>query len=321
MSSSAASDESSVRVICGPTGAGKSSIAMALAESRGALLISADSRQIYRRFDIGTAKPSAAERARVPHRGIDIIDPSERYSAARWAEETRAWLEEAHATNRPVIVVGGTGFYLRALTDPLAEAPVLDPERRAALERVLATTSTDALRRWCTNLDPDRAHLGRTQLIRSVETAMLAGERLSDLHRRHAEESRMPDIRSRAGAIRARYLVVDPGVRLASRIEHRYDAMVAAGWPDEVATLVKDVDASAPAWKASGYGVMREVVAGRMSARDARERVIIETRQYAKRQRTWFRHQLDAAVTTRIDPDDREADTLVNDWWEGRTDP
>jgi len=291
---------------------------MALAESRGALIISADSRQIYRRFDIGTAKPTPDERARVPHRGVDIIDPSERYSAARWAQETRAWLEEAHASHRPVVIVGGTGFYLRALIDPLFEAPVLDPVRRAALERVMATTSTDDLRRWCTNLDPDRAHLGRTQLIRSVETALLAGQRLSDLHRRHAEESQTPHAHSRAGAIRARYLVVDPGVRLAARIEHRYDAMVAQGWADEVATLAKDVDASAPAWKASGYAVMREVVAGRISARDARERVIIETRQYAKRQRTWFRHQLDAAVTTRIDPDDREADTLVNHWWDGR---
>jgi len=294
---------------------------MALAESRGALIISADSRQIYRRFDIGTAKPTVAERARVPHRGIDIIDPSERYSAARWAEEARAWIGEAHARSQPVVIVGGTGFYLRALTEPLSDAPVLDPVRRAALERALTTTSTEDLRRWCTNLDPERAHLGRTQLIRSVETALLAGERLSDVHRRHAKESRMPDVHSRARAIRARYLVVDPGVRLAARIELRYDAMVAQGWPDEVATLVRDVDGSAPAWKASGYEVMREVVAGRMSTRDARERVITETRQYAKRQRTWFRHQLDAVMTTRIDPDDREAHTLVNDWWEGRRNP
>jgi tRNA dimethylallyltransferase len=314
MSSSAASDGSSVRVICGPTGAGKSSIAMALAESRGAVILSADSRQIYRRFDIGTAKPSAAERAHVPHRGIDIVDPGERYSAARWATEARAWIDEAHASGHQALIVGGTGFYLRALTEPLFEAPIIDPVRRAALERVFATTSTDDLRRWCANLDPGRAHLGRTQLIRSLETALLAGERLSDLHAAHAQGTQ------RAPVIRARYLVVDPGARLASRIEHRYDAMVAQGWPDEVATLARDVDESAPAWKASGYAVMREVVAGRMSARDARERVIIETRQYAKRQRTWFRHQLDAAATTHIDPDARGADTLANDWWEGRTD-
>jgi tRNA dimethylallyltransferase len=112
--------------------------------------------------------------------------------------------------------------------------------------------------------------------------------------------------------------VVDPGARLGARIEHRYDAMVAGGWPEEVAALAGEIDESAPAWKASGYGVMRSLVEGRISSRDARERVIIETRQYAKRQRTWFRHQLDASLTARVDPDDREADTLVNDWWEGR---
>ena len=96
--------------------------------------------------------------------------------------------------------------------------------------------------------------------------------------------------------------MVDPGVRLAARIEQRYDAMTAAGWVEEVAVLAREVDESAPAWKASGYQVMREVVSGRMSARDARERVIIETRQYAKRQRTWFRHQLDRQDDTHFDP-------------------
>jgi tRNA dimethylallyltransferase len=283
---------------------------MTLAESRGAIIISADSRQIYRRFDIGTAKPGPDDRGRVPHRGIDVIDPSERYSAALWAEQARRWIDEAHAADITPLIVGGTGFYLRALTEPFFEAPVLDPVRRAALERAFTTTSTEDLRRWCTNLDPERAHLGRTQLIRSLETALLTGERLSHLHRSHA----------RPPLIRARYLVVDPGVRLATRIERRYDAMTAAGWGEEVAVLAREVDESAPAWKASGYQVMREVVSGRVSARDARERVIIETRQYAKRQRTWFRHQLDSTATTRLDPDDPAADTLVNDWWDGRRD-
>jgi tRNA dimethylallyltransferase len=309
MSSSVASDESSVRVICGPTGAGKSALAMMLAESRGAVIVSADSRQIYRRFDIGTAKPTTADRERVQHCGIDVADPVERYSAARWAQEAHRWIDDARSAGRPVLIVGGTGFYLRALTEPLFEAPALDPVRRAALERAWAVTSTEDLRRWCTKLDPERAHLGRTQLIRSVETAMLAGERLSDLHR----------TRARAPVIRARYLVVDPAERLGSWIEQRLDAMIADGWLEEVAALARDVDPSAPAWKASGYEVMREMVSGRISARDARERVIIETRQYAKRQRTWFRHQLDAASTTRIDPGDPSADTLVNDWWDGRT--
>jgi tRNA dimethylallyltransferase len=307
MSSTDGSDESSVRVICGPTGAGKSALAIELAERYGAVILSADSRQIYRGFDIGTAKPPRSDQARVPHRGIDVADPLERYSAARWASEARAWMIEAHAAGRPVVIVGGTGFYLRALTEPLFEAPPVDAERRAALETALGAISTDELRRWCRELDPDRSHLGRTQLIRSVETALLTGERLSEMHRTKA----------RAPELRARYLVVDPGPSLSQRIERRFDAMMAGGWPEEVAALAHDVDASAPAWKSSGYAAVRDMVAGRTTRDVARERVIIETRQYAKRQRTWFRHQLDASVTTRIDPAATGATELARNWWEG----
>ncbi|HUQ82108.1 MAG TPA: tRNA (adenosine(37)-N6)-dimethylallyltransferase MiaA [Gemmatimonadaceae bacterium] len=308
MSSTGASAESSVRIICGPTGAGKSAIAMRLAEAHNAVIISADSRQVYRCFDIGTAKPTAAERDRVPHRGVDVADASERYSAARWAESARAWIAQARAVGREALIVGGTGFYLRALVDPLFESPELDPVRRAALERSFKRIDTEELRRWCVNLDPDRSHLGRTQLIRSLETAMLTGHTLTELHR----------TRARAPTMEARYLVVDPGPSLATRIERRFDEMLASGWAQEVDALIQSVDESAPAWKASGYGVMREMIAGRLSAEVARERVIIETRQYAKRQRTWFRHQIDAALATRIDPNDPAAEAYVNDWWDGR---
>jgi tRNA dimethylallyltransferase len=309
MSSTGASDESSVRVICGPTGAGKSALALELAERYGAVVLSADSRQIYRRFDIGTAKPSASDQARVPHQGIDVADPAERYSAARWASDARSWMSEAHAAGRPVVIVGGTGFYLRALTNPLFEAPPVDAARRTALEQVLATISVEDLRRWCRELDPDRAHLGRTQLVRSVETALLSGERLSELHR----------TRARAPEVRARYLVVDPGPGLAARIERRFDAMMAQGWAEEVESLSRVVDPAAPAWKSSGYSAVRDMVAGRTTREAARDRVIIETRQYAKRQRTWFRHQLDESLTTRIDPDGERALELARNWWEGRS--
>jgi tRNA dimethylallyltransferase len=308
MSSTGGSDESSVRVICGPTGAGKSALAIELAERYGAVILSADSRQIYRGFDIGTAKPPESDQARVPHRGIDVVDPIDRYSAARWASDARSWMIEAQAAGRPIVIVGGTGFYLRALTDPLFESPVLDAERRAALEAVLGTVPTEELRRWCAALDPRRSHLGRTQLIRSVETALLTGERLSDMHR----------TRARAPDVRARYLVVDPGPSLTSRIERRFDAMMSGGWPEEVEMLAHNVDPSAPAWKSSGYAAVREMVAGRATREAARDRVIIETRQYAKRQRTWFRHQLDESVTTRIDPDDHRATELARNWWERR---
>jgi tRNA dimethylallyltransferase len=281
---------------------------MRLAESRDVLIISADSRQIYRGFDIGTAKPSASDQDLVPHRGIDVVDPGERYSAVRWVEQVRGWMAEASAMGRVAVIVGGTGFYLRALTEPLFESPELDPVRRAALERVFPSISTEALRRWCTHLDPDRAHLGRTQLIRSIETAVLTGQRLSVLH----------TTRARAPVVRGSYLVVDPGARLGPRLEQRFDAMMRKGWADEVSVLSRTIDADAPAWKASGYVAVREMVEGKVSRESARERVIIETRQYAKRQRTWFRHQLNSGTVTRVDPDDPSIDTILSDWWAGR---
>lgn len=300
-----------LRIICGPTGAGKSEIALGLAEEKGAAIVSADSRQVYRKFDIGTAKPTADERARVPHHGIDEIDPTERYSAARWAADAEGWLKDARDARRHAVVVGGTGLYIKALVEPLFSAPDLDPGRRAALETEMASESLSDLRRWCRQLDPARAGLGRTQLVRAIETALLSGRRVSDLH---AEEQNRPAASTRT--YRASYLVVDPGESLQQRIEARVDAMLERGWQGEVDQLSRTVPAGAPAWKASGYSVMREMARGAVDLSTARQRVIIETRQYAKRQRTWFRHQLPADAVTRVNPDDPALRSIVREWWE-----
>jgi tRNA dimethylallyltransferase len=307
MSSSDALADAELRVVTGPTAAGKSAIALQLAERHGAVVVSADSRQIYRGFDIGTAKPAADDRARVPHRGIDVVEPTERYSAAAWATAASHWIDEAHAAGRPVIVVGGTGFYLRALFAPLFTEPDVDPARRSALQRYLHDSSIAELRRWCTLLDPERSHLGRTQLLRAIEVALLTGERLSALH---ARESRPP-------RWRARYLVVDPIAGLRDRIALRVDGMLAAGWLDEVRCLAARVRPDAPAWNAAGYEAVRDAVAGTLTLKAARERVIIETRQYAKRQRTWLRHQLGAAPVQHLNPDERDALALAEHWWSG----
>ena len=288
--------DAEVHVICGPTAAGKSAVALWLAEQHPATIVSADSRQIYRRFDIGTAKPSPGEQMAVPHRGIDIVDPTDRYSAAAWAEAADQWIGEGRRAHRVPLVVGGTGFYLRALFDPLFEEPELDAARRAALETELDTLPTGELARWTRVLDPERAHLGRTQLLRAVTMALLTGERLSDLHRALA----------RAPRCQPRYLVVDPGPVLATRIAARVDQMFEAGWIHEVQRLVEEVPADAPAWKASGYRVVRRLVEGEITRAEAREAVIVETRQYAKRQRTWFRHQLAADRVTTLDPTARD---------------
>jgi tRNA dimethylallyltransferase len=296
--------------VVGPTAAGKSALAMALAEARQLAIISADSRQVYCGFDIGTAKPTPAERARVSHFGVDIVAPTERYSAHRWAASAEQWMQQAHEAGTSPVVVGGTGLYIRALVQPLDPVPTLDEQRRAALAPWLAALPLWELQRWCTQLDPSRAHLGRTQLVRAVETALLDGTRLSD----RLGQSETP-------ARPVRYLVVDPGAALAPRIAGRVQAMLAAGFIEEVERLVTEIPADAPAWNASGYGVMRAAVEGTMSRSAAIERVIIETRQYAKRQRTWFRHQLPVPQVTVVNPLEDNALDVALAWWDAAQQP
>ena len=301
-----------LRIICGPTAAGKSDLALKLCETYNAAIVSADSRQIYCEFNIGTAKPTREECARVTHYGVDVVEPDERYSAARWASEADEWIESAGEIEKDaVVIVGGTGLYIRAVADPLFDAPDQDPIQRGQLERELATMSVDDLRRWCKQLDPARAHLGRTQLLRAIETALLSGSRISDMHSRH-KAAKETGARGQTAA----YLVVDPGDVLGSRIEARVDKMISAGWADEVRELMRTVSPDAPAWKASGYVVMRSHVEGALDLSSATQRVIIETRQYAKRQRTWFRNQLPAAAVTHVNPDDPHALTIAREWWE-----
>lgn len=290
--------------IVGPTAAGKSALALALAERLGLSIVSADSRQVYRSFDIGTAKPTAAEQALVPHYGLDVVHPTERFSAHRWAEAAVRWMRLAHEAERPPVIVGGTGLYIRALVQPLDAVPLLDVDRRAALEPWLAVQPTEELARWCRRLDPTRASLGRTQLLRAIETALLSGARLSDALQGPASPARP-----------ARYLLVDPGPALAVRIEQRVHGMLDDGFIEEVRMLQQQIPADAPAWNASGYSVLREHLDGIRTRAEAVERVIIETRQYAKRQRTWFRHQLPAESVTMIDPLAADALAMAETWW------
>jgi len=273
--------------------------------SRGpTTIISADSRQVYRGFDVGTAKPTAAERASIAHRGIDVVEPTERYSAAAWAGSAEGWIEAAFASGTTPLVVGGTGLYLRALFDGLFEEPHLDAGRRASAAQALGELDVDELRRWTRALDPGRAHLGRTQLLRSIEIALLTGRRLSELHRERARRPRW----------RPRYLVVDPGPVLTDRIAARIDDMLDHGWPDEVQHLMQTVPETAPAWKATGYDAVRRLVRGELSRSAAHEIILIETRQYAKRQRTWFRHQLPQNLVTTVNPDASGWECTVAEW-------
>lgn len=294
-------------VITGPTATGKSALVAALASAAPLTVISADSRQLYRGFDIGTAKPTQEERALVPHAMIDVADPTERWNAARWADGAVQAIDAARAAGRVPVVVGGTGLYLRALFEPLFAEPELDPERRATLAAELELLPTTVLRDRVALIDPPRAHLGRTQLLRALEVAELTGHPITWWHAAAPRQTRF----------QAAYVVVQHQ-DLQQRIVQRVDAMLAAGWSDEVARLLEAVPRAAPAWNATGYEAVRELVDGARDYRSTREAVIVATRQYAKRQRTWFRHQLGDQVT-HIELTEPGAMEGVRAWWDSVT--
>jgi tRNA dimethylallyltransferase len=296
-------------VIVGPTAAGKSAIALAIAQATGATIISADSRQVYRGFDVGTAKPTPNELATVRHVGIDVARPDERYSAARFADLAHEAIREHHEARRPIIVVGGTGFYVKALFEPLFNEPPLDADRREKLGHYLADVDTETLRAWCTVIDPARRALGRTQLLRAIEVALLSGKRLSDLFHD----------RRQAPPVTPRYLIVDPGPSLQEQIERRLDTMFERGWIDEIRRLMTTIPPTAPAWKATGYDVLRSYVVGEGRHGDlaaTRSAIVTATRQYAKRQRTWFRHQLHGDIHM-LDPNEGSALERALKWMRG----
>jgi tRNA dimethylallyltransferase len=293
-----------ISVICGPTAAGKSSVALALASRYPIAIISADSRQIYRGFDIGTAKPTVDERRAVRHYGIDVIDPDRRYSAAAWAADAATWISDARSRGLQPVIVGGTGFYIRSLFEPLFEEPPLEEGGRLQLQAYLDSLETPELQRWCHAIDPARSHLGRAQLLRSIEVATLSGQRLSELHA----------TRPRASSLTARYLLVEARADLARRISDRVDSMFNAGWIEEVKTLIQRVPENAPAWLGTGYDAVRRAALGQVAIDEARREVIVATRQYAKRQRTWFRNQLPATAVTTVDTSDPAASEIAAAW-------
>ena len=187
------------------------------------------------------------------------------------------------------------------------DLPQLDVSRRTALEAWLDQQDADLIARWARRLDPSRASLGRTQHLRAIETVLLSGSRVSDA---------IAETSAAAAVTHVRYLVVDPGVSLANRIAKRIDEMMEHGWWDEVCRLQESVPAAAPAWNACGYSVVRDALAGRRTRDEAVQRVLIETRQYAKRQRTWNRHQLPASQVTMLDSSLPDAPSQAMAWWD-----
>lgn len=300
-------------VITGPTASGKTTLSVDVAQRLAGEIISMDSRQVYRGMDIGTAKPNASQRAGLPHHGLDILTPDQRYSAGRFARDARRWIREIGARGRVPVLVGGTGFFLRALTHPLFHEPTLDHARREALKQFLEKFSREELLRWLRCLDETSAARlaragGRQRLARAIEIALLSGRTLSAWH-----DQQTPDTPLDLVVIALEL----PRDVLYARINGRVDDMLAAGLLEEVRALVgAGYDESAPGMNATGYIELLPYLRGQTTLAEAAERIRTNTRQYARRQLTWFRHQL-PETAIRLDamqPRSQLVEQIVNVW-------
>ncbi len=295
-------------VLVGPTGIGKTAVAYALAAHWPLEVISADSRQVYTGLDIGTAKPPRRWLQTLPHHGIDLVPPGERYSAGRYAREAPGWITEVRQRGRLPVVVGGTGLYVRALADGLFAEPPMEVSRRRQLEAWTAVLEPGELVRWAGRLDPGFRGGGRQRAARAVEVALLTGQPLT--YWQQAARAQ--------GVLTPWYIVLTaPRAILHQRIQARADEMVRQGMIEEVAAVLADgLAPRAPGLDAIGPREAVEYLHGQRSRESVAGAVAIASRQYAKRQETWFRHQLDGEVLT-LDatrPPEEVAQVIAEAW-------
>jgi tRNA dimethylallyltransferase len=274
--------------IAGPTAVGKSEIVLALAEQLGGEIISADSMQVYRGLDIGTAKPSPAECARVPHHLIDICDLTESFDAAQFVRLAQKAVEEIQARGRVPVFCGGTGLYFKAFLSGLGEAPSANPELRAEL----AAMPFESLLRELRERDPaayekiDKQNPRR--VIRAVEVIRLTGKKFSEQRAEWKQEARSKEQGARFFCLNRQ------PADLHARINIRVDEMFQRGLVNETCELLKHgLEENQTAMQAIGYRQVVEHLRGEHSLAETIEQVKIRTRQFAKRQLTWFRRQLD----------------------------
>ncbi len=275
-----------ILVLTGPTASGKSEAAVHLAESVGGEIVSADSMQVYRYLDIGTAKPPPGLRRRVPHHLLDVVTPDEPFHVARFVEEADRAIRTVAERGRVPVVCGGTALYLKALLFGLADAPGRDEDVRKELEARWEAGERAALREELRRVDPElaaRLHPNdRTRIIRALEVWRTTGRPLSDFHREHRFEGRRYQALCMA-------LHVDRE-ELYRRINERTVGMVDAGWVNEVRrVLAMGYGAHLPPLRAIGYREICAHVLEGMPLAEAIRRIQRETRRFAKRQMTWFR--------------------------------
>lgn len=299
--------------LVGPTASGKTRLSLALAGRLDAEVVSVDSRQVYRGMDVGTAKVTPAERASVPHHGLDLVDPDESYSAGRFARDARRWIREIRGRDRLPLLAGGTGFFLKSVMEPLFREPSMDPERVEGLRDHFEAYGAGELEAWVRTLDPGRAEVavegGPQRMIRTLEVALLTGRPLSWWHDEAGPEG--PAVPGRIVRLTLPRDVLD------ERIRRRTRRMVRDGLVEEVRRLLDaGYSSDDPGMSGTGYREIAEHLRGERTLEEAVERIEIRTRQYSRRQLTWFRNQL-PDHTLSLDattPLDRQVERVVA-WW------
>ena len=274
--------------IVGPTATGKSALGISLAERFGGEIVSCDSTAVYRGFDIGTDKVPPHERRGIPHHMIDVVEPTEEYSAARYAREAAAVIRGITRRGRLPILVGGAGFYYRALIRGLFEGPGRDEVLRRRLERVAANRGPECLHRWLAAIDPASAARIKVRdvkrLVRALEVWLVTGRPLTDHFAGTA--SPLPDYDVLAIALRI------PPEQTAARVARRVDAQFEQGLLDEIrALLARGVPETALPFTGLVYKQALEHLHGIRGERETRELIVRENRRYARRQLIWFRKE------------------------------
>jgi tRNA dimethylallyltransferase len=283
-------DANNAVLIAGPTASGKSALALSLARKTGGIVVNADSMQVYRDLKVITARPSAGEEGQVPHRLYGHVDASVNFSAGAWVADATAVLGQARAEKRLPIFVGGSGLYFKALTRGLSAVPPIPAEIREAVRARLERDGVEALHAELGRRDAISAERlkprDRTRIARALEVVEATSRSLSDWHREG-----LPPLLP-AGTYRALFLAPEREV-LYARIDARFEAMLKAGALEEVAALAaRKLDPLLPAMKAHGVPALIAHLAGKLTLEEASEIGRADTRHYAKRQFTWFRHQL-----------------------------
>jgi tRNA dimethylallyltransferase len=300
--------------IVGPTATGKSALGIALAQRFGGEIVSCDSTAVYRGFDIGTDKVPPSEQGGVPHHLVDVADPTEEYSAARYAREAAAAIRGITARGRLPILVGGTGLYYRALTRGFFPGPARDTALRSRLDRIAARRGSESLHRWLRRVDPPSADRiqprDQKRLVRALEVYRLTGRPLTD----HFAEtvSPLPDY-----AIVSFALQIAPEAT-AERVARRVDEQFARGVVDEVrGLLASGVPETAHPFTGLVYRQVLEHLEGVRDEPATRELIVRENRRYSRRQLIWFRKEPNLqwihAAGERVDTEQRVARALAAD--------